>query len=160
MAGRAAGGRGRGGPAAVLRVRALGARGSRGAAPGDARGPGTPGPTRPGRRRAATRCWRPSATTPHRRRSAAPRAKFATTRAWSSAEQAGVASADEATLLALRDGNRAYEARFGHVFLVCATGKTPPRCALLETRLGHDPADEWRVARASRGRSCVFDWRS
>ena len=60
---------------------------------------------------------------------------------------------DEATLIALRDGNVAYEARFGHVFLVCATGKTAAEMlALLQARLGNDPADEWQVARAEQGK--------
>ena len=49
--------------------------------------------------------------------------------AWSSAEQAGVAGADDATLEALRDGNVRYRERFGYVFLVCATGKTRRRDA-------------------------------
>ena len=64
-----------------------------------------------------------------------------------------MAAADEATLIALRDGNVAYEARFGHVFLVCATGKTAAEMlALLQARLGNDPADEWQVARAEQGK--------
>lgn len=43
---------------------------------------------------------------------------------WASEEQHGTALANEATLTALRDANLAYEAKFGHVFLLCATGKS------------------------------------
>ncbi len=50
---------------------------------------------------------------------------------------------------ALADGNQAYEHRFGHIYLVCATGRSGPELlALLQERLGHDPAAEWRVVRA------------
>src|SRR6187397_1118586 len=70
---------------------------------------------------------------------AALRERFASTAAWSSAEQAGVAGADDATLEALRDGNVRYRERFGYVFLVCATGKTAAEMlALLRARLAHD----------------------
>ncbi|CAN5667714.1 hypothetical protein BH09MYX1_BH09MYX1_50700 [soil metagenome] len=43
---------------------------------------------------------------------------------WSKKEQAGTASASAATLTALAEANRAYEEKFGFVFLFCATGKT------------------------------------
>ncbi|MFC4059798.1 2-oxo-4-hydroxy-4-carboxy-5-ureidoimidazoline decarboxylase, partial [Planomonospora corallina] len=42
--------------------------------------------------------------------------------AWSRREQSGTAGADPRVLDALAAGNRAYEERFGHVYLVCATG--------------------------------------
>jgi 2-oxo-4-hydroxy-4-carboxy-5-ureidoimidazoline decarboxylase len=74
------------------------------------------------------------------------RARFAAP-AWSSQEQAQVAQADEATLDALQAGNAAYEARFGFVFLVCATGKGAGEVLrLLEQRIGHDAETELRVA--------------
>lgn len=74
-------------------------------------------------------------------------APFATTRAWSAGEQGGVAAAGADVLDALADGNRAYEARFGHVFLVCATGKTAgDMLALLRARLPNPPDLELRVA--------------
>jgi len=38
-------------------------------------------------------------------------------------EQAGVLAADQATIQALADGNEEYERRFGHIYLVCATGR-------------------------------------
>lgn len=75
------------------------------------------------------------------------RKKFASTAQWSAGEQSSVASADEATLIALRDGNLAYEARYGHIFIVCATGKTAAEMlAILRERLNNDPADELVIA--------------
>jgi 2-oxo-4-hydroxy-4-carboxy-5-ureidoimidazoline decarboxylase len=68
---------------------------------------------------------------------------------WSAEEQSGVTRADEATLEALRAGNAAYEARFGFVFLVCATGKGAAEVlGLLERRMGNDPETELGVAAA------------
>ena len=68
---------------------------------------------------------------------------------WSAEEQSGVTRADEATLEALRAGNAAYEARFGFVFLVCATGKSAAEVlGLLERRIGNDPETELGVAAA------------
>lgn len=81
------------------------------------------------------------------------RAKFAQTADWSSGEQAGVQGASEATLTALRDANVAYQARFGFIFLVCATGKTAAEMlALLQARIGNDPDDEWRIARGEQAK--------
>jgi len=75
------------------------------------------------------------------------RARFPATAGWSSAEQSGVAGADVETLEALRDGNAAYREKFGHVFLVCATGKTAAEMlALLRARLANDPATELTIA--------------
>jgi 2-oxo-4-hydroxy-4-carboxy-5-ureidoimidazoline decarboxylase len=58
-----------------------------------------------------------------------------------------VAGADPTVLAALADGNRAYEERFGHVYLVCATGRSAEELLdVLRTRLGNDPATERAVA--------------
>jgi allantoicase len=66
---------------------------------------------------------------------------------WSGQEQAGTAAADQATLDALVEGNEDYEERFGHVFLICATGKSAAQMlAALRGRLGNDPDTELRVA--------------
>ena len=47
----------------------------------------------------------------------------------------------------LAAGNRAYESRFGYIFIICASGKSAAEMlASLEARLHHDPADELRVA--------------
>jgi len=58
---------------------------------------------------------------------------------WSLAEQATVASTDEETLVALADGNQQYEAKFGFIFIVCATGKSAGEMLqLLLSRLPND----------------------
>jgi allantoicase len=81
------------------------------------------------------------------------RERFAATAVWSSAEQAGVAGADDATLEALRDGNERYRERFGYTFLVCATGKSAAEMlALLRARLPNDPDTELLVAAAEQAK--------
>jgi 2-oxo-4-hydroxy-4-carboxy-5-ureidoimidazoline decarboxylase len=63
-------------------------------------------------------------------------------------EQSGVDGAQEETLAAIAEGNRAYERRFGHVYLVCATGRSADE--LLEVlcrRLDNPPETERRVLR-------------
>ena len=59
---------------------------------------------------------------------------------WSRQEQAGVdADAQEALL----EGNRAYENRFGRVFLICATGLSAGQILQnLHSRLGNDDGTE------------------
>jgi 2-oxo-4-hydroxy-4-carboxy-5-ureidoimidazoline decarboxylase len=65
---------------------------------------------------------------------------------WSSAEQAGVASAGPEVTEQLADGNALYQDRFGHVFLICATGLTGEQMlAALRYRLGNDRAEEQRI---------------
>lgn len=62
---------------------------------------------------------------------------------WSAGEQSGASSADEATRDALAAGNTEYEARFGHVFILCATGLSAEQMlAALRERLTHDAATE------------------
>jgi 2-oxo-4-hydroxy-4-carboxy-5-ureidoimidazoline decarboxylase len=78
---------------------------------------------------------------------AALRARFPATQDLSSAEQAGVAGADPATLNELGAANRAYRARFGYTFIVCATGKSAREMlAAVRARLDNDPGDELRIA--------------
>jgi 2-oxo-4-hydroxy-4-carboxy-5-ureidoimidazoline decarboxylase len=68
---------------------------------------------------------------------------------WSRREQSGMAAADEPTRQAIAELNAAYEERFGHIYLVCATGRTAAELlALLQARLGHDDAAEWRTVRS------------
>ena len=62
----------------------------------------------------------------------------------SAAEQSGVADSSRA---ALAGGNREYEERFGHVFLICATGLSGEEMlAALRERLDNDPHTERKVA--------------
>ena len=71
----------------------------------------------------------------------------AATRGWAEREQAGAASATRETRTALEEANTAYEARFGYLFIVCATGKTADQMLVLcRARLGNSPEDEIRVA--------------
>jgi 2-oxo-4-hydroxy-4-carboxy-5-ureidoimidazoline decarboxylase len=67
---------------------------------------------------------------------------------WSSTEQsAAMASQDESAKRALAEANREYEARFGRIFLVCASGRsTQEILALLRQRMGNTPEDELREA--------------
>jgi OHCU decarboxylase len=66
---------------------------------------------------------------------------------WSEAEQAGARGAAAQTLAELIAANRLYESRFGHIFIVCATGKSAEEMlGLLRARLGNDPETELRVA--------------
>ncbi|HEX6746665.1 MAG TPA: 2-oxo-4-hydroxy-4-carboxy-5-ureidoimidazoline decarboxylase [Longimicrobium sp.] len=79
-------------------------------------------------------------------RKAAP-AQTAQAAAWSAQEQAGAASAGEDVAAALAEGNRAYERRFGRIYIVCATGKTAEEMlSILRARLDNDPRTELRVA--------------
>jgi 2-oxo-4-hydroxy-4-carboxy-5-ureidoimidazoline decarboxylase len=81
------------------------------------------------------------------------REKFASTATWSAGEQSSVASADEATLVRLRDGNVRYREKFGFIFIVCATGKTAQEMlALLEARLPNARDEELRIAAGEQGK--------
>ncbi len=84
---------------------------------------------------------------------AALRQRFARTQALSEREQAGVLGADEATLRELRDGNRAYRERFGHIFIVCASGKSAAEMlSLLRERLHNPPEQELLLAAAEQAK--------
>jgi OHCU decarboxylase len=66
---------------------------------------------------------------------------------WSEQEQAGAASAEMAILRELAEANRIYDERFGHIFIVCATGKSAAEMlSLLRSRLDNDADTELRVA--------------
>lgn len=83
------------------------------------------------------------------------RTKFAATRMMSEREQSGVSGASEEVLTALLDGNREYEARFGYLFIVCATGKSAVEMFdLLRQRLHNDPAIEIAVAAGEHAKIC------
>lgn len=75
------------------------------------------------------------------------RQKFASTAAWASNEQSGTTAASEDVLAALAEGNQAYDRKFGHIFIVCATGKSAQEMLdILQSRLPNDPATELRIA--------------
>jgi OHCU decarboxylase len=73
--------------------------------------------------------------------------------AWSAGEQSGASASSAAVAEALAEGNRAYEARFGHIYIVCATGKTGDEMlAILRARLANDAATELRAAAAEQAK--------
>jgi 2-oxo-4-hydroxy-4-carboxy-5-ureidoimidazoline decarboxylase len=79
------------------------------------------------------------------------RTRFAATAGWAAGEQSGVSMARETTLAALAEGNRAYEEKFGYIFIVCATGKSADEMLeLLERRLPNEPEVEIQVAAAEQ----------
>ncbi len=81
------------------------------------------------------------------------RARFAPTADWSSGEQAGVQGADDATLRALAQGNQEYEARYGHIFIVCASGlSAADMLGRLRRRLNNEAAVELRIAAGEQAR--------
>jgi len=68
--------------------------------------------------------------------------------AWSRREQAGMDTAGRDVLDRLAEGNRAYERRFGHIYLICATGLSAGEMlARLTERLGNDEDTERDVVR-------------
>jgi len=67
--------------------------------------------------------------------------------AWSAQEQSGTRSAAEQTMQDLAEANRKYEEKFGHIYIVCATGKSAEEMLrLCNERLGNDAGAELRVA--------------
>lgn len=71
------------------------------------------------------------------------------TSGWSSQEQEGVRVDDAEFMRALAVANSAYEQRYGHIYLVCAAGRSGRELLeLLLERLRNDRATEWRVVGA------------
>lgn len=79
--------------------------------------------------------------------------KFISTKEWAGGEQSGVNIATHDTLVALAEGNEAYEKKFGYIFIVCATGKTAEEMlALLNARLTNDTATELKIAMSEQNK--------
>ena len=71
------------------------------------------------------------------------RAKYANTKRIASDEQSGVEQADENTLQRLATANEQYLAKFGFIFIICATGKSAAEMLTsLETRLQNNRQQE------------------
>ena len=67
---------------------------------------------------------------------------------WSRSEQAGALTVEADVQERLAEGNRRYEQRFGHVFLIRAAGRSAEEMlAALDERLGHDDDTERDVVR-------------
>lgn len=77
--------------------------------------------------------------------------KYAATRTTARDEQRGVDQASRETLQALQQANAAYEARFGYIFIIFASGKSADEMlSLLHQRLTHDPETEINIAAAEQ----------
>jgi 2-oxo-4-hydroxy-4-carboxy-5-ureidoimidazoline decarboxylase len=73
--------------------------------------------------------------------------------ATSEREQAGVAGAQQELLDALAAANASYEEKFGHVFLICATGRTAETMfAAIRERYPNDAATEREIVRGELGK--------
>lgn len=69
-----------------------------------------------------------------------------TSASFSRSEQSGVDASDAELARALREGNEEYERRFGHVYLVCASGRSGAELLeILRSRLDNDPETEMRI---------------
>lgn len=66
----------------------------------------------------------------------------------SSREQRGMAGASEKLRAEMLELNLAYQEKFGHVFLICATGRTGEQMRdAVEERLGNAPEREYEIVR-------------
>jgi len=71
------------------------------------------------------------------------RAKYANTKELAGNEQGLVKEANDAVLEVLSQGNTDYEAKFGFIFIVCATGKSAKEMSdLLQARLPNNKSQE------------------
>ena len=62
---------------------------------------------------------------------------------WSTGEQSAAMASQDDAKSALAEANRAYEAKFGRIFLVCASGKsTQEILAILRARMGNTAEQE------------------
>jgi allantoicase len=72
---------------------------------------------------------------------------------WSGQEQAGVANASHTIVDSLAELNRAYEQKFGFIFIICATGKTSDEMLVaLRERIQHAPEAELPIAAAEQSK--------
>ncbi|MEU3653879.1 2-oxo-4-hydroxy-4-carboxy-5-ureidoimidazoline decarboxylase [Streptomyces sp. NPDC032161] len=71
----------------------------------------------------------------------------------SSREQRGMAAASEELRAEMLELNLAYQERFGHVFLICATGATGEQMRdAVKSRIGNSPEEEREQVRTELGR--------
>jgi OHCU decarboxylase len=78
-------------------------------------------------------------------------------RGQAAAEQAGAQNAPEAVRDALAEANRAYEERFGYIFIVCASGKSAEELLdLCRRRLDNDPVAELAVSAEEQRKITCF----
>ncbi len=71
----------------------------------------------------------------------------------SAREQRGMAGASEELKAELLELNLAYQDRFGHVFLICATGRTGEQMRdAVRARMGNPPEQEREIVRTELGK--------
>lgn len=71
----------------------------------------------------------------------------------SAREQRGMAGASEELKAEMLDLNLAYQDKFGHVFLICATGRTGEQMRdALKERIGNAPEQEREIVRSELGK--------
>ncbi|MER6497216.1 2-oxo-4-hydroxy-4-carboxy-5-ureidoimidazoline decarboxylase [Streptomyces griseorubiginosus] len=71
----------------------------------------------------------------------------------SAREQSGMASADDALKAEMLELNLAYQERFGHVFLICATGRGAEEMRdAVKERIGNAPEQEREIVRTELGK--------
>jgi len=79
--------------------------------------------------------------------SSAPNPSVPRSSTWSMQEQKKVADAADAVKIALAEGNREYENKFGRIFIVCAAGKSGTELLeILRRRLQNDAGTELHEA--------------
>ncbi len=79
------------------------------------------------------------------------RMKFSGNKDWSAAEQSGIATANDLILTELAKGNADYLAKFGFIFIVCASGKSASQLlSALQMRLSLERAVELDNAAAEQ----------
>jgi 2-oxo-4-hydroxy-4-carboxy-5-ureidoimidazoline decarboxylase len=76
---------------------------------------------------------------------------------WAAREQSGMHLAGVAITTAMEGGNREYLAKFGYIFIVCATGKSADEMlSILRSRLLNQPEDELRIAAEEQNKiTCI-----
>ncbi|MXM63940.1 2-oxo-4-hydroxy-4-carboxy-5-ureidoimidazoline decarboxylase [Streptomyces sp. HUCO-GS316] len=71
----------------------------------------------------------------------------------SAREQRGMAGASDELKAEMLELNLAYQEKFGHVFLICATGRTGEQmCDAAKERIGNSPEQERETVRTELGR--------
>ena len=72
---------------------------------------------------------------------------------WSQQEQSSLGDAAADTRRELARLNQEYEQKFGYIYIVCATGKSPEEMlSILKHRMDNGPAEELRVAAAEQAK--------
>lgn len=79
--------------------------------------------------------------------------KYSNTGRMATHEQAAVAQATDNVLQELVQYNNDYEARFGYIFIICASGKTAAEMLhSIKTRMNNQPSQEITIAAAEQAK--------